>query len=135
MLNLVLQRGKLLRDSLAFFGLLAILFSRHCLVHIIDSASLRENQLVIGDCMATLQNLTHTRIIGHLSLAEVYANEFLSDVTDGAVVKHAWISVIVLQTGLKRHTSIAELQKTPHIATRGRVYSRVLVSNSIVVGT
>jgi hypothetical protein len=30
-------------------------------------------------------NLKLTRIVGHLDLAEVYANEFLSDVTDGAV--------------------------------------------------
>lgn len=47
-----------------------------------------------------------TRIVGHLSLAEVYANEFLSDVTDGAVVKHATISVIFLQIG-PQHCSMA----------------------------
>ena len=49
-----------------------------------------------------------TKIIGHLSLADVYAKEFLSDVTDGAVVKHATISVIFLQTGVNRPQSLPE---------------------------
>jgi len=46
-------------------------------------------------------DLARTRIIGHLSLADVYAKEFLSDVTDCAVVRHASISVVVLQTAVK----------------------------------
>ena len=56
---------------------------------------------MIGDCVASACDFIRTRIIGHLSLADVNANEFLSDVTDGATVKHASISVIVLQAGVK----------------------------------
>lgn len=54
----------------------------------------------------------HTRIVGHLSLAEVYANEVLSDVTDGATVKAVSISVILLQTNREGYSSIAESQTT-----------------------
>lgn len=54
-----------------------------------------------GDCVASAYHSIRTRIIGHLSLADVNANEFLSDVTDGAIVRHASISVVVLQTSVK----------------------------------
>jgi hypothetical protein len=49
-----------------------------------------------------------TKIIGHLSLADVYANEFLSDVTDGAVVTRGTISVILLQTGVNSPRALPE---------------------------
>ena len=51
--------------------------------------------------MASAHDSARTRIIGHLSLADVCANEFLSDVTDWAVVRHVSISVIVLETAVK----------------------------------
>jgi hypothetical protein len=41
-LHLVLQRGKALNDSLALLGLLAILFSRDGLMHIIDGSGLEQ---------------------------------------------------------------------------------------------
>lgn len=56
---------------------------------------------MVVDCVANAYHPIRTRIIGHLSLADVNANEFLSDVTDGATVKHASISVINLQIGVK----------------------------------
>jgi hypothetical protein len=56
---------------------------------------------VIVECVTSACNLIRTRMIGHLSLADVNANEFLSDVTDGATVRHKLISVAVLQTGIK----------------------------------
>lgn len=56
---------------------------------------------MIGDCVASACDFIRTRIIGHLSLADVNANEFLSDVTDGAAVRHKLVSVVVLQTGVK----------------------------------
>ena len=101
MLQLVFQCGKALDDSLALCGLLSVFFSRHSLVHIIDGAGLGKSQLVIGDYVASAYHPIRTRMIGHLSLADVYANEFLSDVTDWAAVKHALISVVVLQTVVK----------------------------------
>jgi len=70
-------------------------------VDIVDGAGLEKVGLVIDDCVATVCDSARTRIIGHLSLADVYAKEFLSDVTDGAGVKHASISVIGLQTGFR----------------------------------
>ena len=53
------------------------------------------------DRVASANHSIRTRMIGHLSLADVNANEFLSDVTDGATVRHASISVVVLQTGVQ----------------------------------
>ena len=56
---------------------------------------------MIADYVASVCHSIRTRIIGHLSLADVNANEFLSDVTDGAAVRHKLVSVVVLQTGVK----------------------------------
>jgi hypothetical protein len=111
MLHLILQSSKTLSDSLALFGLLAILLSRHSLVHI--SAGLEQIGLVIHDYVATVCDSRRTRMIGHLSLADVYAKEFLSDVTDGAGVKHASISVIGLQTGVRRNQALPSRRQRP----------------------
>ena len=103
MLNLVFQRCQLLRNGLAFLSLLAVLLGGYGLVHIINGASLQyicQYRLAVRD-IGFCRGIRRTRIMGHRDLAEVYANEFWSDVTDGAIVRHASISVVVLQTSVK----------------------------------
>lgn len=62
--------------------------------------------------LSSAEGSVRTRIMGHLDLAEVYANEFWSEVTDGAMVKHSDQRHDSSHRHLG-HSSLAEWQMTP----------------------